>query len=430
VPELKPFRAFFYNKERVATDDIVAPPYDVISPLQRDALYQKSQWNVVRLILGMGDDPYNEAARYWKTWRQDKIIHHDEVPGMYLLSQKYPAGHGTFKERTGFIASCRLEELGRETIFPHEKTLAKAREDRFRLISATNAIFSQIFGIYSDPAHYIDRRIEHLLELGPDYSCTFDGILNRLWRITEQNITLDLVTFMKRQRVFIADGHHRYETAVAYSNNRRIRNPEHSGKEAYNFIPMYLTNLHGSGLTILPTHCMICHVPHFSSQDLLKRISEDFAVSAAASVEELLEGLSKKTRQIQFGMILSGDQQFYRVRLQRQLPIAGEGIPAVLAGLDVTVLETCIFKNIMKMTDEDLQEKRYVDYENNAFDAIRAVSEGTAQAAFLIHPPRVEQVKAVAEAGLVMPQKSTYFHPKLLSGLVIYSFEQDENHGL
>ncbi len=425
MPELKPFRAFMYNSDLVPLDDVVAPPYDVISPSQQLDLYRRHPQNVIRLILGAGKDPYTDAGGYWKAWKRDTIIRQDDAPALYLISQRYSLAGGATRDRTGFIASCRLEELGRGTIFPHEKTLASPKEDRMKLIRATDALFSQIFAVYADPEHYIDTRLQQVMNRAPDLSCTSDGVLNRLWRIHDQKPALELATFMKHNRVFIADGHHRYETALSYASDRRLHNPAHTGKEPYNFIPLYCTNLHNDGLTILPPHRVLHDLPDYSPERILKGISGDFSVETVGNVDALLEPGPWKASQIQFGMALRGDPKLYRLRLEKERMPQDASIPAVLEILDVTLLQSRILKKILGMTDEDIHTKKYINYVIDPSQALRAVREEDAQVVFFIHPPAIEQVKAVAESGLVMPQKSTYFYPKLLSGLVMYSFGEE-----
>ena len=414
-----------YNNGLVPLDEVVAPPYDVITSSQQEALYRKHPYNVIRLILGNGKDPYTEASDFWNTWRREKIIRQDQLPAIYLLSQHYSLPNGLSKERTGIIASCRLEELGHGTIFPHEKTLASPKEDRMKLIRATDALFSQIFAVYTDPEHYLDIRMSNVMNRDPDFSCTYDGVLNRVWKIHDQKITLEVTTFMKHNRVFIADGHHRYETALAYSSDRRLHNPRHTGKEPYNFVPLYCTNLHDDGLTILPAHRIIHDLPDFSPDQVLKSVSEDFAVDTADTLGNILEPGPWKTSQIQFGMLLRDDPKLYRLRLNKAGIMTENKISGVLGSLDVTVLHTRILKKILHMTEEDIHTKKYINYEVDPSQAIRTVREENAQAVFFIHPPEINQVKAVAESGLVMPQKSTYFYPKLLAGVVMYSFGQE-----
>lgn len=188
---------------------------------------------------------------------------------------------------------------------------------------------------------------------------------------------------------------------------------------------MYFTNLQNDGLTIYPTHRIIRSTPRFSPQRFLKKVLEVFEVEPLKTVEELLDIIGQKSRQVRLGMMINGDSGHYLLTVRDQLRAGGEGVPAVLAGLDVMILQSNIMKNILHMTEEDIQNKKYIEYTQDPVGAIREVRDGKADAAFLLHPPRVEQVKAVAEACLVMPPKSTYFYPKLLSGLVMYSFAQE-----
>ncbi len=184
MPEIKPFRGIFYNLDKVNLSDVVAPPYDVISPEQQDRLYAASPYNVVRLILGREDERYSSAAKYYGEWRNESILIKDEMPSIYYLVQNFAATDGTSVERSGFIARCRLEEFGKGSILPHEKTLAKPKEDRFRLLQATHATFSQIFGLYADREYPLGSYFDTTVQDRPFREVTFEGVRNRVWRIT------------------------------------------------------------------------------------------------------------------------------------------------------------------------------------------------------------------------------------------------------
>ncbi len=425
MPDIKPFRGALYNQRRTSVGDIVAPPYDVITQAEQEELYQRSPYNVVRLILGKEHEPHLSAARLWKEWRETGVISFDVAPAMYLLAQRYTDQEGEVKERIGFVAACRLEEPGRGTIFPHERTLASAKEDRMRFLTTTDAFFSQIFCVYTDPQLVLEHAIADVLLTDPERICTYDEVVTRLWKVSEPEITMKFATFMKGQKVFIADGHHRYETALAYSAQKRTRNPSHTGKEAYNFVPMYFTNLHGKGLTILPTHRILHDLPEFSANTFLSMIERSFAVHAVQSLHELLESLRLTRDRTLFGMVLPSQHPLYVISPRDVSGQADGGVPSALAALDVVVFQRLIAAKVLKLTESDIRNRRFIEYEKSAEGALQSVLNNRSQAAFLMRPPRLEQVKAVAEAGFVMPEKSTYFFPKLLSGLVMYSFRPE-----
>ncbi len=413
-----------YNGTAVRLGDVVAPPYDVISPAQRDLLYDRSPYNVVRLILGREEDPYASAAAYFQDWKRSGILVREVQPAMCLLAQVFRDENGVKRERMGFIAACRLEELSRSTIFPHERTLAKPVEDRLRLFRSTGAMFSQVFAFYSDPGHATDACFEAALQRTPDGEALADGVHNRYWLVRDQGTILRLQTLMEHMHVYIADGHHRYETGLAYASQRRTHNPAHTGKEAYNFLPLYFTNLANPGLRILATHRLVHGLPEFFPDRFLQRAGELFTARRFESFDGLRDALAAGDG-TEIGAVLGGPDPYVLLRLLDASLADQSGVPHILSALGVSILEQLVLKRILGLTAEDIREKRHIEYLTDPRLLARRVREGAAQAGFLVSPPGPEVVRSVAEAGLVMPQKSTYFYPKLLSGLCIYSFTED-----
>ncbi|MBI3365595.1 MAG: DUF1015 domain-containing protein [Ignavibacteriae bacterium] len=421
MPDIKPFRALLYNPQKVRFDDVVAPPYDVISSQQQGELYQRNSHNVIRLIFGREENRYESAARFLERWKREDIIAADTASCLYVVSQRFALPSGTTVDRYGFIGACKLTEFGRGSVYPHERTHSKPKEDRLQLFQATHAMFSQVFGIYADPEKHIDRHLEDVMMTPPYAEANFEGVHNRLWRIDDRRIIFAIEDQIQRQRVFVADGHHRYETALLYCNSRRLKNPQHTGKEAYNFVPMFFANMSNPGLVVFPTHRLVYGLAHFNPSRLLMDLQQYFQLTSYDSLKQLSEALSGE-KEHAFGLLLSDVPKFSLLRLKDSRFVERLGISAILASLDVTILHTLILKNILRLSDEDQEIKRYLDYEKDSSRTSEAVRSGKAQAAFLMNPTRIEHIRAVSEAGLVMPQKSTYFYPKLLSGLVMYSF--------
>lgn len=421
MPEIKPFRAIMYNPGRVKMPDVVAPPYDVISKDRQQQLYKLSPYNVVRLILAREEDPYASAASHFEQWKRERVLTQESEPGIYVLQQSFATADGTGIVRLGFIAACRLEEFGRGSIHPHEQTHPGPKEDRLRLLKATGAMFSQIFTLYPDPEHELDRHLDAQTRRAPDVEVEFDGIRNRMWKIYDSGFFLALAAFLKSQRVLVADGHHRYETALVYSNARRLENPRHSGTEPYNFIPMYFTNINDPGLVILPTHRIVHGIPGFSEKRILDELKGSFEMRFEDSEADLIRSLAARTEGA-FGLILPGDPGFVLLSYRNGKVPGAADVPSLLARLDVTILHSVIMRKILGISEADQERKLHLDYEQDAGRAVKIVRGGRAQAAFLLNPTRIEMLRAIAEAGFTMPQKSTYFYPKLLSGLVTYSF--------
>jgi len=424
MPEIKPFCGILYNQAAVTIADVVAPPYDVISSQQREELYAASPYNIVRLDFGKEEDRYASAAAAFAAWRSAGILLQDETPAIYAMVQEFSTPAGKRLRRHGFIALCRLEAIGAGSILPHEKTLPEPKEDRFRLLQATRATFSQIFCIYNDAERKVDNLLRrHLRKSAPAIDTVFDGVQHRVWKITDAETIASIQHLMSRQRVLIADGHHRYETALAFQRTMIETNPAHSGDEPYNYTMMYFTNLHDPGLSILPTHRLVHSVPAFDSRNFLRQLSLYFRVEKQVNFDEMLSELRRR-RQHAFGLVLADEPRYHLFSLMHDhhlRSILPSSVPSVLRNLDVTLLHGVVFEKILGIDPDVTRQKSHLVYIRDERQAEGAVSRGDAQAAFLINPPSIEQIRAVAEAGKTMPQKSTYFYPKLCSGIVIHS---------
>lgn len=427
MPDIKPFRGIFYNPEFVPLARVLAPPYDVISPQQQTALYDADPHNVVRLILGREEDPYGSAAGYLREWMEKGILSIDDVPAFYLLAQTFRVAGSQSVTRRGIVAACRLEDLGKGSILPHEKTLSAPKEDRLRLFQATHAMFSQIFGLYSDPHHELDEHFSQCSTPSAAVDVTFEGVQNRLWRVRDGQRVSAIADFLRDKPILIADGHHRYETALLYRDSFRFKSPLHTGEEPYNFVPMFLTNMHDPGLVILPTHRLIYGIPDFDPLKLKLGLKNYFKLTDCDDAEQMMT-LLRNHEQHAYGLVLRGRDPYHVMSIEDERYVAHEpSVPESVSSLDVSVLHTLVVKQILNISDEQQETKMFLEYDQDGARAIRAVREGKAQAVFLMNPTRIEQVRAVASAGMVMPQKSTFFYPKLLSGLVMYSFGELKN---
>ncbi|HUL43203.1 MAG TPA: DUF1015 domain-containing protein [Bacteroidota bacterium] len=421
MADIKPFRGFLYDRNRVNLPDVVAPPYDVISPAQQAALYDRHPANITRLILGREEDRYSSAAKFYADWKRLGILVRDDAANLYILAQSFELPDKRKVERRGFIAACRLEDLGKGSIVPHEKTLSKPKEDRFRLFFATRAMFSQIFSLYRDTDGVLDPLMRTAMKRPPEFDVESDHVRNRMWRVSDSSIISSFASYIAGQRIYVADGHHRYETALLYRDAMRLRHPNGSGDEPFNYIPMFFTNMTDPGLVILPTHRIVHGIAGFDRQDFLSRLDEHFRITPLESLKNLLDSLRARPSG-RIGIVLSDRPGFYLADVRRSAQAPGETGPEVLRDLDVTLLHNLIMNKLLGMTDEDQVSKRNLDYIRDESEALDAVVSGKAQAAFLLNPTPVELVRKVAESGLTMPQKSTYFYPKLLSGTVIYDF--------
>ncbi|MEK6651224.1 MAG: DUF1015 domain-containing protein [Bacteroidota bacterium] len=426
MPVLRPFRALRYDTTRAPIGDVVAPPYDVISPDQQDRLYERHPWNVVRLILGREADRYASAAATLKAWQAEKVLVRDEQPAIYTLHQTFAGPTGTPITRRGFIALCRLEEFDKRIVLPHEKTLSKAKEDRFKLFQATNSNFSQVFSLYWDAEKLVDAALNGAARQQPTTEVLFEEVQNRMWRVDDPAIVNKVVRIMTDKQVLIADGHHRYETGLAYRDLMRAKNPGHTGEELYNYIMMFFCNLEDEGLVIYPTHRIVHSLPSFNRAAFLQKLEASFVTREMNSLATLQAALSAASSR-SFGMVFAGDQKFWMASLRPTLKAAQvvpDHMPVEVKELDVALLHTVVLRDILGISAEAQEKKLNLDYVKGADEAVAAVRERKAQLSFILNATRLDEVRAAARAGHVMPQKSTYFYPKLLSGLV-FNLMQD-----
>ena len=421
MPEIAPFRGYRYNPETVDLHAVVAPPYDVISPELQARLYEKSPYNVVRLILGREENRYASAAEAFQQWQKEGVLRRDAKPALYLLHQLFDGPEGSTVKRKGFVAVCRLEEFDKQIVLPHEKTLSEPREDRLKLFTATNSNFSQIFCLYSDPEKYIDRSLNGSAKSNPEIDVTFEGVQNKLWPVTEESVIGDVRKVLSSKQVLIADGHHRYETALAFRDQVRSANPAHTGNEPYNFVMMFFTNVDDEGLAIYPTHRLVHSLTGFDAGRFLKKAGEYFIIREFDDPASLLSALESSSVP-SFGLQLAGERVTRLLSLKPVRPageILQDTLPPEVRELDVTLLHFAILRDMLGISMEAQEAKRNLEYVRDFSEALNAVKSGKAQLAFLMNATKIQQVRSVARAGHTMPQKSTYFHPKLLSGLVL-----------
>lgn len=440
MAEIIPFRAVLYNKAKVGDlNKVMAPPYDVISPKLQDDLYSRHQNNIVRLILSKiepadseGSDRYSRAAADLNKWLGEGILIRDEKPSIYYYKQTYTLKTGKTQTRKGFIALTRLVDFGKG-IHPHEKTLSGPKADRLRLMQAADANMSCIFSLYSEPSLGINKTLDEATNgAAPDIDVKDDdGIANTLWRVSDPVAVSAVTGALKDKSLFIADGHHRYETALNYRNIMRDKNPKHTGDEPYNFVLMYFSNMDDEGMTIWPTHRVVHSLNNFDETAFLDRCAEYFDIERFQFTEadeqekrkSFLERLEKTGKDsISIGLSTRAKDAYYVLVLKNagiMEKVFGDQIPDVFKALDVTVLHSLVLSRILGITQEAQEKQQNLVYVKSYDEALSACRKDANQLAFLLNPTRIEQVKSVALAGFVMPQKSTYFYPKLLSGLVM-----------
>jgi uncharacterized protein (DUF1015 family) len=436
---ISPFRAWRYDPERVPVQQAVTQPYDKITPAMQDQYYEASPYNLVRIILGKrlpedaaAENVYSRAAASFQGWRQSGVLRRDSEPSVYRYSQTFllpgaSPGNQVKAERRGFIALGRIEEYSASVVFRHEQTLAKPKADRLDLLRATRAHFGQLFMLYNGGGK-VDAQLESAAAPVPDIEVTDEyGVVHRVWKISDPATIASVREQMKDRKLIIADGHHRYETALTYRDERRASAETGSGIPApYDSVMMTFVDMDLPGLVILPTHRLVFGLPSFSAAQFQADARQFF------NVEEVDAGIdaSRATAILQQAghagtalLAVSAD----RALLMHTPKAMGTSLFGKLSlrqqSLDVVQLHKCLLEGVLKISEEAIRNQENVTYCRETAEALAQVQTGKAQMAFLMNPVRMEQVRDIAFAGEVLPQKSTDFYPKLLSGLTIYALE-------
>ena len=410
MPETQPLQALRYSLERTGgLQDVVAPPYDVIDADQRIVLQARSPYNVVAIDLPEGgDDRYERAAELLRQWRGEGVIVRDEQPALWTLEQDYTGPDGKQRTRRGFFARVRVEEYGAGRVRPHERTHPGPREDRLRLTRATRTNLSPIFSLYSDPG---GTAWSALSEAAPWAETTDDdGTINRLGRVQDAVAIKTVTASLHNSELLIADGHHRYETARVYAD-------EIGGEGPHRYVLMCLVALQDPGLTVFPTHRLVKGLSEAEQEALANTLRSKFDIERLQSTTELAPGPGDGVR---IGYIDSQFRQPFMLSLKDD-SIADAALPdhaPPYRRLDTAVFEALILKGPLKMSDHDIDELNGLGYARNFDQALELVQTAAYDAAFFMAPTPIERVQEVAAAGESMPPKSTYFFPKVPTGLV------------
>lgn len=441
-----PFKGVMYNFKALGNpSSLVAPPYDVISDEEQDAFYRAHPKNVIRLILGKRktgdsdwDNRYTRSADCFKRWQAEDVLIRSEVPCMYVTSHTFDPNDGSQpRTRWGLIALVRIEDEGSGVILPHERTFSAHKDDRLKLMRACNAQFSQIFSLYEDPGHRILGLIQEASEGTPLLSFPFkDGSHHALWTLPQAAFFKKVAEALRDKRFFIADGHHRYETARNYRNSMRARYGTRPAHRSYEFVMMYLTSMDDQGLMILPSHRLIKRCDPFAAGAFFEKIGQWFEIEegpgfntagqkdASLFKRALAErGRSRST----IGFVYRGGNRWFLLSLKPDVrDDMGDDLHPSLKQLDVLVLSRFLLQRTLGFTLEDLNNEEIFLYQSSLRKAVDMVQSGSVQMAFLLNPTRIEQVKEVAGHQLIMPRKSTYFYPKVMTGLVFNKIDPYE----
>lgn len=447
MADIRPFRAYRYATERVRLQDVLTQPYDKITPRMQERYYAASPYNLIAVEKGRSlpeDSParnvYTRAAEKLEQWIADKILVRDAAPSLYVYAQEFVVpGTATRRVRWGFIGLVRVEDYDAKVVFRHERTLSGPKADRIELLRHTRAQTGQLFLLYDDPARQTDRWLEEAArQAAPAEMQDEYGVLHRLWPIADPDFLARMRGAMAEKKLVIADGHHRYETALAYRNECRLRAPAAGPRAASEFAMATFINTRSPGLAILPTHRVVSGLPRFDFDEFRKKLAPWFdwysypfagPQERSASWAEFRRALDHPQAGRRAIGLYAGPAQaapaFYLfvlrrgVDLETLLPEASEA----QRELDVLLLHRLIFEKGLGITAEAVAAEQHVGYEREMDAALAAVDGGQAQLAFLLNSIRVQQVVEIALTGGVLPQKSTDFYPKLLSGLAIYRLE-------
>jgi uncharacterized protein (DUF1015 family) len=448
MADIHPFRAFRYDPRRVEPAHAVTQPYDKITPAGQDRYYAASPHNLVRIILGRheaADNPannvYSRAASHFREWRQQGILRQDTQPSLYGYSQRFTlpgtpkAGPPQELERRGFIALGRIEDYSAGVVFRHEQTLAKPKADRLDLLRATRAHFGQIFMLYEDSG-----QVESLLATSaePAISVTDEyGVLHQLRPVSDPNVIASVRSAMSNKKLIIADGHHRYETALNYRNERRGKEgatdssqPASGGSNSPSeFVMMTFVNMNSPALLILPTHRVVHSLPSFSEEGFRSAARAFFdidEIDSSLDAPRVTTILREAGRAGTVILAVTANRAFL---LHHPNPNAAEvfkGLSLRQQALDVVQLHKCLLENILHLSEESIRNQQNLSYirdPGEALSLVRGPSGTLANIAFLMNPCPMAHLRNIAFAGEVMPQKSTDFYPKLLSGLTIYALD-------
>lgn len=429
--EVKPLNAIVYNQEKVDMNDVIAPPYDVILDDYREELYKRSPYNIVKLILAKGskdlsdpDNRYDEARKNFHQWLEKQVLIKLDTPCILYILQKYTTENGRNIIRKGFIARNKIEDFSTKKILPHEFTMGGPKEDRLNLTKKCKANFSQIFMVYSDPQKQIENSVD--LTGTPFIDVTDDnGVQNVVYKIEDAKTIALIEKVMADKTLLIADGHHRYETAMNYRNYLKEQEIENKESE---YVMSYFTNLDDENLLVFPTHRII--TKWIEPYVLLEKVKKYFDVKdfqfdgknkqdVKAEFLQAIEDANEK--QISMGLYMKNVNNFYLLTLRENVDLILDEfeVPDVLKKLDLTVLHKVLVTKEFGYSDQEQMAQdgiKYIKQESEAFDLI---DSGKAEASFIMAYPKIKDIKEISQAGFRMPQKSTYFYPKLLSGIVI-----------
>ncbi len=428
MADIRPWRALRYDLEKAGQiEELTCPPYDIISEEQRQAFLRRNPYNVIRLELpksGGEGDPYASAGQLVRDWCTSGILRQDMDEGFYIYEEEFlsQVDKGERKALRGLICLVRLEEFSAGVVLPHEETLSKAKEDRFRLMQATGCNFSQIYSLYQDEKHITRQRLDNLAaSCAPRYSFSDGLVTHRLWVVNDPVAIAAIQEDFAGRKLYIADGHHRYETALNY---RRWCKEEGKYCPGSEFVMMMLADMADPGLVVFPTHRLVRGLDSFNGHGLLASCEDYFSISPQASQADTQAALDQAYAEGRHAFGFYDGVKWHALTLRDEAALDSllPGISLASRRLDVTILHSLVLERVLGIDKENMANQVNLTYTRSVQEAVSSVDSGASNGCFLLNPTRVEEIGQVAANGEKMPQKSTYFYPKLITGLVMNKF--------
>ena len=438
MAEVIPFKGILYNTRKIRNlADVTAPPFDVISEQEQIRFHERHPQNIIRLTLGKitendtpTDNRYTRAADCLNRWFSDDIMLLDQEPALYLTSMEF-LSDGNRVTRYGLIALIRLEPFEKGIVLPHEKTFSKVKSERLELMKACHANLSPIFSLFSDEENRIYNKLKDAIDdKSADIVFTDNaGQKHQLWRITDHSVHQYISDALKDKKIFIADGHHRYETALNYRDWLSARTSNFNGNHPANYVMMYLCSMEDPGLVILPAHRLLNEIPVETRESLIHKTKDYFDIITIPyndehhkeNLSQFISILKSNASKHCIGVCMKDCPELYLLILKPNVMenMFGDELPEVLRNIDVTVLTRLIFMEVLGFDQARLDNERLIAYSSIAEEAIDAVFAGKHDIAFILNPTRIQQVRDIANSGLIMPRKATYFFPKVITGQVM-----------
>lgn len=450
INKIIPFKGICFNKKLFKSPDVFTCwPYDVINKKQQDMFYKKGQYNIIRVTLGKEkasdtpkDDKYTRAKKYFNDWLKKNILVQDEEPGFYIYEQIYkiPYSGNEKKTITGFIGLIKLQDYQEKKIIPHEDVLKKPLADRFHLVKATHAQTCAIYGLYEDEKNNIDEILENYKKTHkPEYNYQENhSVTHRFWTLNDSALIERIQKVINSKKIYIADGHHRYHTMLNYRNYYKEKhNIPNNVEHSVDYIMMYLVNSSHQGLSVLPYHRILYNLKEMKLKKLLEHIKDYFHLKVFTFNNEVEERKERErllyflkttpSNEHSFGIYIKKLKRFFLLTLKNQeayLEMGDINHSKIWKTLEVSIIHTLLIDHILQLSYKDISEQVYIDYTKDYMEALEKVKKDKHQVAIIVNPTRVDQILQIAKLSEKMPQKSTYFYPKISTGFVMYKMDK------